>query len=153
MEDLFPNVEQRLCVRYLYNNFRKRYPGKMLKKIIWKAGKSTYSQAWEREMGGMRLISEDLYLHMIKTPPRYWSKSYFRITNKCDVILNNMPESFNGVILDLRAKPLVTMLEEIKTYTMKRWENNRMRFQNVSHNEIFPNIRRKIDRTSTFTNL
>lgn len=31
MGDFFPNVEQRFYVRHLYNNFRKRYPGKMLK--------------------------------------------------------------------------------------------------------------------------
>ncbi|CAL5189906.1 unnamed protein product [Lathyrus oleraceus] len=64
-----------------------------------------------------------------------------------------MSESFNSVILDSRAKPLVIMLEEIKTCIIERWANNRMRFQNVSNNEIFPNIRRKINRTNTFTNL
>ncbi|XP_058742069.1 uncharacterized protein LOC131614513 [Vicia villosa] len=45
MDELLPNVEQRLCVRHLYNNFRKRYPGKMLKEIIWRAAKATYAQA------------------------------------------------------------------------------------------------------------
>ncbi|XP_050875886.1 uncharacterized protein LOC127079542 [Lathyrus oleraceus] len=53
----------------------------------------------------------------------------------------------------VRAKPLITMLEEIKIFIVERLTNNRIRFQNVSDNEIFPNIRRKIDRTSTFTNL
>ncbi|CAL5195295.1 unnamed protein product [Lathyrus oleraceus] len=64
-----------------------------------------------------------------------------------------MPKSFNSVILDSRAKPLVTVLEEIRTYIMERWVNNRIGFQNVSDNEILPNIRRKIDRTSIFTDL
>lgn len=74
MDDLFPNFEQRFCVRHFYNNFRKRYPGKMLKEIIWKAAKSTYSQVWEREIRGIRLTSENAYLHMMKTLPRYWVK-------------------------------------------------------------------------------
>ncbi|XP_050885586.1 uncharacterized protein LOC127091091 [Lathyrus oleraceus] len=104
-------------------------------------------------MRGMELISQDAYLYVMKTPPRYWSRSYFRASNKCDVVLNNMSESFNSVILDSRAKPLVTMLEEIRTYIMERWANNRMRFQNVSNDKILPDIRRKIDRTNTFTNL
>lgn len=47
---LFSNVEQGFCVRYLYNNFRKRFLGKLLKEIIWKAVKSIYPQAWEIEM-------------------------------------------------------------------------------------------------------
>ena len=59
---------------------------------------------------------------MMKTPLRYWSRLYFRTTNKCDVVLNNMSEAFNIVIVEARAKPLVTMLEEIRTYIMERWE-------------------------------
>lgn len=64
-----------------------------------------------------------------------------------------MLESFNSVTLDSKAKPLVIMLEDIRTYIMEKWANNRIRFQNVSNNDILPNIRRKIGRISTFTNL
>ncbi|XP_058759791.1 uncharacterized protein LOC131633092 [Vicia villosa] len=102
MDELFPAVEQRFCVRHLYNNFRKKYPGKMLKDAIWKAARSTYVQAWEREMRFMRLISDEAYLHMMKTSPIFWSKSHFKVTNKCDTLLNNMSEAFNSVILDSR---------------------------------------------------
>ncbi|XP_058756512.1 uncharacterized protein LOC131629754 [Vicia villosa] len=43
MDDLLLNVEQRFCVRHLYNNFRKRFPSKMLKEVTWKAGKCNRS--------------------------------------------------------------------------------------------------------------
>ncbi|XP_058768549.1 uncharacterized protein LOC131642290 [Vicia villosa] len=152
MDELLPNVEQRFCVRHLYNNFRKRYPGKMLKEIIWRAAKATYAQAWEREMKRMRLINEEAYLHMMKTPPRFWSRSYFRGTNKCNVVVNNLSESFNSVILEARSKPLVTMVEEIRTYCMEKWATNRMRFQKLADDDVLPNIRKKVDRTSTYTN-
>ncbi|XP_058742290.1 uncharacterized protein LOC131614751 [Vicia villosa] len=102
MDELLPGVEQRLCVRHLYNNFRKKYPGKMLKDAIWKAARSTYVQDWEREMRSMRLISDEAYLHMMKTSQRFWSKSHFKVTNKCDTLLNNMYETFNSVILESR---------------------------------------------------
>ncbi|XP_058747068.1 uncharacterized protein LOC131620060 [Vicia villosa] len=102
MDELLPGVEQRFCVRHLYNNFRKKYPGKMLKDAIWKAARSTYVQAWEREMRSMRLISDEAYLHMMKTSPRFWSKSHFKVTNKCDTLLNNMSKAFNNVILESR---------------------------------------------------
>ena len=61
MEELLPRVKQRFCVRHLYNNFRKRYPGKKLKEIIWKAAKSTYYQAWEREMKVMKELNGEAY--------------------------------------------------------------------------------------------
>ncbi|GAA0172380.1 hypothetical protein LIER_41324 [Lithospermum erythrorhizon] len=34
--------------------------------------------------------------------PRQWSRVYFTITSKCDVLLNNMCEVFNAFILDAR---------------------------------------------------
>jgi hypothetical protein len=45
MEELLPGVEQRFCVRHLYNNFRKRFPGKKYKELMWKAAKASYPQA------------------------------------------------------------------------------------------------------------
>ncbi|XP_058776147.1 uncharacterized protein LOC131650454 [Vicia villosa] len=91
MDELLPNVEQRFRVRHLYNNFRKRYPGKMLKEIIW------------------------------------------------------------SVILDSRSKPLVTMVDEIRTYCMEKWAINRMRFQKLD-DVVLPNIEKKVDKPSTNTN-
>ncbi|XP_058779988.1 uncharacterized protein LOC131653730 [Vicia villosa] len=113
MEELLPRVEQRFCVRHLYNNFRKRYPGKKLKEIIWKAAKSTYYQAWEK----------------------------------------GDEEAFNSVILDSRSKPLITMVEEIRTYMMERWATNRLRFERLAYEEVLPNIRRKIEKTNSYTNM
>ncbi|WJX95115.1 hypothetical protein P8452_76472 [Trifolium repens] len=50
IDELLPGVDQRFCVRHLYNNFRKRFPGKNLKLLMWRAANATYPQAWKREM-------------------------------------------------------------------------------------------------------
>ncbi|CAK8562570.1 unnamed protein product [Lathyrus sativus] len=63
-----------------------------------------------------------------------------------------MSEAFTSVILESRAKPLITMVEEIRTYMMERWATNRTRFQNMVDVEVLSNIRRKIEKTSTYTN-
>ena len=39
---------------------------------------------------------------------------------KCDDIDNNICETFNGVILKARCKPIISMLEKIRVYVMKR---------------------------------
>lgn len=57
MDELLPRVKQRFCVSHLYNNFRKKYPGKLLKEIIWKDAKSTYLQAWERQMKALKVVN------------------------------------------------------------------------------------------------
>lgn len=71
MNELFPGVEQRFYVHHLYNNFRKNYFGKKLKEIIWKVAKSTYPQAWERDMREMKGVNEEAFKHMINTHPRF----------------------------------------------------------------------------------
>lgn len=48
-----------------------------------------------------------------------------------------MLEAFNGVIIKARAKPIVTMLEEIWIYMMEMWACNRMRFGNYTDDAIF----------------
>ena len=70
---------------------------------------------------------------------------------KFDVVVNNMSESFNSVIFESRSKPLVTMVEEIRTYCMEKWATNRTGFQNLADDFLLPNIRKKIDKTSSYT--
>ncbi|KAL2324721.1 hypothetical protein Fmac_023779 [Flemingia macrophylla] len=50
MSKLLPGVDQRFCVCHLYNNFRKIFPEKRMKELMWKAVTTTYPQAWEKEM-------------------------------------------------------------------------------------------------------
>lgn len=80
---------------------------------------------------------------MIKTPPRFWSKSQFKQTSKCGSVLNNMSEAFNSVIIKARAKPIMTMLEENRTYIMEKWAKNRMSFANLTNDGILPNIMKR----------
>jgi hypothetical protein len=121
MDELLPGVEQRFCVRHLYSNFRKKFPGKHLKEMMWKAAKASYPQAWEKIMREIRIINGEAHKHLMRNPPRYWSKSRFTEHSKCDTLVNNMSETFNSVILGPRGKPIVTMLEEIISYLMERW--------------------------------
>ncbi|XP_058778388.1 uncharacterized protein LOC131652524 [Vicia villosa] len=60
-----------------------------------------------------------------------------QVTNKCVTLLNNMSEAFNRVILESKSKPLVTMLEEIKTYFMERISDGHIFEVKHSRNFIF----------------
>lgn len=112
---------------------------------MWKAAKATYPQAWERVMRDIQKENEDAFKYLIKIPPRFWSKSRFSFDPKCDVLVNNMNEAFNKAILDAREKPIVSMLEDIRTYFMKRWAANRTRM-NGFKGSILPNIKKRLDR-------
>lgn len=59
---------------------------------------------------------------LINQGPRHWSRAHFRTTPESDILVNNLCESFNGTnsILLARGKPILSMLERIRMYLLKR---------------------------------
>ncbi|GAU44905.1 hypothetical protein TSUD_400570 [Trifolium subterraneum] len=104
-----------------------------------------------REMQEIKTINGEAFKHLIKIPPRHWSKSYFTPEPKCDTLVNNMSEAFNSVIVGARAKPIVTMIEEIRVYMMERWEKSRQKIGRYAES-ILPNIKKKLEREASFSN-
>jgi hypothetical protein len=64
-------------------------------------------------MKEIRAIDEEAHKHLMRFPPRYWSKFRFTEHSKCDTLVNNMSKTFNRVIFGPKGKPIMTMLEEI----------------------------------------
>ncbi|KAF7833126.1 Sporozoite surface protein 2 [Senna tora] len=110
-----------------------------------KATKSTYPVEWEKIMLEMRGVDENAYKHLLAISPRFWSKSIFNTTQHCDALLNNMSETFNSVIFDLREKPILTMLEAIREYLMNRWADSRKKI--TTHQEsVLPRIKARLEK-------
>ncbi|WVY90816.1 hypothetical protein V8G54_036330 [Vigna mungo] len=124
LEALLPKAEHRFCMRHLYANFRKKFTGNTLKTLMWKAATSTYPQAWEKEMLNMKEVIVDAYKHLISIPP--------------------------SVIVDARGKPIVTMLEEIRVYIMKKWATNRTKMCNMDF-DICPKITKRLTNESNLS--
>ncbi|KAL4290083.1 hypothetical protein GQ457_14G014200 [Hibiscus cannabinus] len=93
--DLFPFAENRNCVRHLYSNFKNDggYKGKTLKAALWKAARTTTVRNYEKTMAEMRRISEGAH---------------------------NWLQSKGLMIIDARDKPILTMMEIIRTKMMQR---------------------------------
>ena len=85
---------------------------------MWKATTSTHVNSWEKIMLEMRNVNEEEIQHLLNITQRFWSKSRFRTSPRCDTLVNNMSEAFNSVFVAARAKPIVTMIEEIRVYLM-----------------------------------
>jgi hypothetical protein len=58
IQEISEHVEQRLCVKHLYSNWKKKYPGLELKETIWKAARATTIPSWQRAMQRMKDINE-----------------------------------------------------------------------------------------------
>ncbi|XP_022851077.1 uncharacterized protein LOC111372890, partial [Olea europaea var. sylvestris] len=95
IESLFENSEHRTCVRHIYNNFSASHKGLALKNCLWDAARATTVLQWVHHMQRMLDIDQGAYEWLESKPASHWSKSHFREGNKCDMLLNNLCESFN----------------------------------------------------------
>ena len=53
--------------------------------------------------------------------PQSWCREIFAQGYVCEAVENGVSESFNSMIINIRKKPLLTMLEEIRIYVMARF--------------------------------
>ncbi|XP_058766723.1 uncharacterized protein LOC131640331 [Vicia villosa] len=139
VQKISEHVEQRLCVKHLYGNWKKKYPGLQLKEVLWSAARATTIPSWERAMLKMKTMNTSGWNDMKDTPAQHWSRSHFRTYSKCDLQVNNMCEAFNRAILEYRDKPIITLLEGIKHYLTKRITTQKELMNNYT-SDICPRI-------------
>lgn len=144
IELLMPNAEHRFCVMHLYSNFKLSHRGLALKNILWQAARSTRVVDFERVMAELSAKDKSAFQWLAKRPAAHWSKSYFSTNSKCDVLLNNMCESFNALILRARSLPIVDMLETIRLILMKRIHVKRDKMQRYK-GDLCPNIQKLLE--------
>ena len=115
----------RFCVRHLYANFKKKFPGLLLKQQLWACARATTVEEFKRRMLELKANSAEAFDWLSEKAPSEWTKSHFRTQPKCDMLLNNLCESFNAVILEGRDKPIITLLEYIRFWLMDRMRKQR----------------------------
>ncbi|KAL6337106.1 hypothetical protein AAG906_036420 [Vitis piasezkii] len=94
-KDLMPNAEHRFCVRHLHANFKKDFPGKVLKDAMWSAARATTKNSFDFHMDELKKLDVKAYEWLVKL------------------------DSFNGWILEARDKPVLTMMEIIRVMLMQ----------------------------------
>ncbi|GKU90689.1 hypothetical protein SLEP1_g4653 [Rubroshorea leprosula] len=143
-QTVFPEARHRLCARHLYANWQKIFKGKLLKKRFWIAARSTYEGQFNKNMEGIRNLSVEGHGALKSIPPELWCKAFFDTLCKCDVVDNNMNETFNNWIMDARYMPIIQLLEYIRVKVMVRMAKNREEI-NKWRGDIAPRIRKKLE--------
>ncbi|KAL4557735.1 hypothetical protein LXL04_035923 [Taraxacum kok-saghyz] len=93
--ELYPSAEHRFCLRHIHENMRKPYQTDEYKDHLWKCATATTIPEFEKCMNDLgRAIS--------------------------DILLNNLCEVFNSKLIQARDKPIISCLEFIRQYLMKR---------------------------------
>lgn len=117
----------------------------MLKDALWNAAKATTQSDFEYHIHVMEQIDSSAYQWLMAIPARFWSRHAFRTLPRCDMLLNNLSETFNAYILQSRDKPIVQMLEMIRKAVMSR--TIKKREQLLKHDyPICPNILKKLEK-------
>ncbi|XP_057775820.1 uncharacterized protein LOC130994774 [Salvia miltiorrhiza] len=120
LADLAPMVEHRNCARHAYANWNKKNKGIHLKNMFWSCVRSTYLEEWQMAVDEMRKENEQAYLDFMEREPAKFCKAFISTHCKCDMVDNNISETFNGYIVKSRGKHIITMCEEIRCYVMER---------------------------------
>ncbi|KAK1409653.1 hypothetical protein QVD17_36182 [Tagetes erecta] len=120
LETVFPNAEHRFCVRHIHENMKSQWRGQQFKDMLWRAATATTIPQFNKRMEEIKKQDSSLHTWLSQIPAKSWARSHFTGRAKCDVLLNNWCEVFNKQLVDARDKPIITCLEFIREYLMKR---------------------------------
>jgi hypothetical protein len=126
VSQIFPNSPQRFCLRHIYANFQSAgFRGEELKKFIDSASYSYTKSGFDLAMASLKNESELAYNYMAQIPPSAWARHAFDSNCKTDLVVNNLSEVFNRMILDVRGKPIRTMIDGIRSKLMVKYSGIR----------------------------
>ncbi|KAL0434530.1 UNVERIFIED_CONTAM: hypothetical protein Slati_2787300 [Sesamum latifolium] len=111
------------------------------------AARATTNAKFDRAMKEIGELDVKVLEWLSDKPHFQWSRSHFKDYSKCDILLNNLCESFNSSILEVKEKPILTMLEWIREYLTVKMQQNRDRAAKMwSDKKICPKIKKIVDR-------
>ncbi|XP_057451399.1 uncharacterized protein LOC130743252 [Lotus japonicus] len=143
-EDMLHGSEHRLCVRHLYANMKTKFGGGvLLRDLMMGAAKATYEAAWKEKMLLIKDANDSAYQWLMEKPTSSWCRHAFSLYSRCDVVMNNLSEAFNAAIMLARDKPILTMMEWIRTYVMGRFPQM-MEKLHKHHGQIMPRPLKRI---------
>ncbi|KAJ0946197.1 putative transcription factor interactor and regulator CCHC(Zn) family [Helianthus annuus] len=117
---LFPCAEHRYCLRHIHENMKVTFKGDLYKEKLWKCACATTVPELGIAMDELKAFNKKAHLWLSKIPPLHWSRAYFSGRAVSGIVLNNMCEVFNGKIVEGRDKPIISALEYIREYLMRR---------------------------------
>ncbi|XP_076919177.1 uncharacterized protein LOC143579886 [Bidens hawaiensis] len=120
LQKVFPSAEHMYCLRHIHENMKPMWRGVVYKNMFQKCAFETTPHEFERCMKEIQNKDATLYDWLKEIPPKHWSRAYFSVRPRCDVLINNICEVFNRQLITGRDKPVITCLEFISEYLMRR---------------------------------
>jgi zinc finger SWIM domain-containing protein 3 len=132
---MFPHVEQRECFRHLMENYVKNYAGA---EHMYPAARAYKKVVHEHHKAIVRCKPEVCYwLGMYHS--LLWYKSSFNPAIKYNYVTNNMTESFNNGIKDIKDLPVCELADKLREKIMKLFYSRHM-ISRMFEGKILPSV-------------
>lgn len=96
------------------------FSGIQFRNLFWRACRASYPREFERVMNEIRLANPNAHKYLTEKDPKTWSGAFFELDRGTNAVENGFSECFNSVLVKVRHKPIITMLEAIRTILMER---------------------------------
>jgi hypothetical protein len=87
---------------------------------------------------------------MAQIPPSAWARHAFDSNCKTDLVVNNLSEVFNRMILDVRGKPIRTMIDGIRSKLMVKYSGIRKKSASTLW-EITPHYSKMLEESKKYS--
>lgn len=102
--------------------------------MFWFIARSYTIGLYEHNLSTLEAYDAGAHKSLLATKPETWSRAFFKLGSFCNDNLNNLCESFNKTIREVRKKPLLDLLEGIRLQCMTR---------NYSRSKIAANLQKR----------
>ncbi|XP_066385070.1 uncharacterized protein [Miscanthus floridulus] len=117
---VFPEAENRECMRHLYSNFMKHYHGDVFTDHLYPAARSYTEGLFKWHMQKIYKFAPDAIEYLQEYHGRLWYRCGFSEKSKCDYLTNNVSESFNAQIKNSKGLLLHELLDGIRELIMEK---------------------------------
>lgn len=147
---VFPGWPHSFCFQHLKRNLANRYPTThnkyMRERVLFLFMCCAYARTEEAfNLSAGKLEAEGgrpAIDFLAEAPYEKWSNAFFK-GNRYGEMCNNVSESFNFWILELRSLPILDMIEGIRTKVMENMANRKIEAESWS-TELCPNLELKL---------
>ncbi|RYR34722.1 hypothetical protein Ahy_A10g049723 [Arachis hypogaea] len=96
-------------------------------RVLWECARCTSQDGFLESIKKIERVNKEAWEYLNKWPRDSWSRAFFNSAPKIDNICNNACEVFNSRIKEARAKPIITLLEEVRLYAMRSIARNKVK--------------------------
>ncbi|KAK4390453.1 hypothetical protein Sango_2108600 [Sesamum angolense] len=118
--------------------------GLAYKNALWKATRASTGGEFKLRMEEMKHLNQDTFDWFNDKPPTEWSKSHLKFP-KCDILLTIVVRALMETSW-MQGKPILTMLEWIREYLMRRLQENREKSSKKWKDTLCPKIKKLLQK-------